>query len=93
MKNQKLLLSKLFSHLAKNIKKEIDEGLKIVLNIYEHQKNNKQKLRKEILKKKTIKNQPNMFHNEKMCKIAHIFCNICTILIYATTTIITNLYK
>ena len=47
MKNQKLLLSKLFSHLAKNIKKEIDEGLKIVLNIYEHQKNNKQRLRKE----------------------------------------------
>ena len=47
VKNQKLLLSKLFSHLAKNIKKEIDEGLKIVLNIYEHQKNNKQKLRKE----------------------------------------------
>ena len=47
IKNQKLLLSKLFSHLAKNIKKEIDEGLKIVLNIYEHQKNNKQKLRKE----------------------------------------------
>ena len=46
-KNQKLLLSKLFSHLAKNIKKEIDEGLKIVLNIYEHQKNNKQRLRKE----------------------------------------------
>ena len=73
MKNQKLLLSKLFSHLAKNIKKEIDEGLKIVLNIYEHQKNNKQKLRKEILKKKQSKTNRTCFIMKKCVKLLIFF--------------------
>ena len=70
MKNQKLLLSKLFSHLAKNIKKEIDEGLKIVLNIYEHQKNNKQKLRKE---KKQSKTNRTCFIMKKCVKLLIFF--------------------